>query len=398
MKKIYLLLLVACMQLQLNAQVRYLDEVFSSVSVDSNVSYGFNFNVYSIGQELNMDIYTPDGDSLAARPLVILAHGGSFIGGDRKLPDIVSIATALAKRGYVTASIQYRLGVNVLSGNPLIIEFTNAVWRAVQDGRAAVRYFRKDAATANAYKIDTSNIYFGGISAGGVLGLHLAYFDRPSELSGITVDTSLLGGFDGNSGNPGYSWRVKGVVNLCGAIGNVNWLYDNNKVAICNVHGDQDQTVPYGSNDFYYAGLKVAYLQGSYSVDSAARLNGMYSQLKTFAGQDHVPFSSNAQYMDTTIKYSAEFLYNMVQGNIRAGVQMAGTENRIPVYPNPANSMLNLELQRGETYLVTDLTGKRIAEGTALQTQTQLDVSEWNNGVYVLHTAGSRAVRIVVQH
>jgi len=187
-------------------------------------------------------------------------------------------------------------------------------------------------------------------------------------------------------------------VNLCGAIGNVNWLYDNNKVAICNVHGDQDQTVPYGSNDFYYAGLKVAYLQGSFSVDSAARLNGLYSQLRTYPGQDHVPFSTNAQYMDTTIKYSAEFLYNMVQGNIRAGVQMARSENRIPVYPNPANRVLNLELDRGETYVVTDLTGKRITEGTAQQGQTQLDVSDWNNGVYVLHTAASRAVRIVVQH
>ena len=30
-----------------------------------------------------MDVYTPDGDTFTQRPLIIFAHGGVFIGGDK---------------------------------------------------------------------------------------------------------------------------------------------------------------------------------------------------------------------------------------------------------------------------------------------------------------------------
>jgi len=38
-----------------------------------------------LGQNINlaMDVYEPEGDNLTARPVVIFAHGGSFIFGDK---------------------------------------------------------------------------------------------------------------------------------------------------------------------------------------------------------------------------------------------------------------------------------------------------------------------------
>ena len=51
-----------------------------------------------------VDIYQPTGDTMAARPLIILAHGGSFVGGTRNDDVTVdSLCVHFAKRGYVTA-------------------------------------------------------------------------------------------------------------------------------------------------------------------------------------------------------------------------------------------------------------------------------------------------------
>ena len=61
-------------------QERYLDSLFL-VEVVSDVTYGSNTNLYGSTQSLEMDIYQPQGDTLSERPLIILAHGGSFIYG-----------------------------------------------------------------------------------------------------------------------------------------------------------------------------------------------------------------------------------------------------------------------------------------------------------------------------
>ena len=71
--------------------------------------------------------------------LVVLAHGGSFISGDKS--DLSETATFLAKAGYVVASINYRL----LDVTPTQLAFKQVVINAVADMKAAVRYFNKDA-------------------------------------------------------------------------------------------------------------------------------------------------------------------------------------------------------------------------------------------------------------
>jgi acetyl esterase/lipase len=105
-----------------------------------------------------MDIYQPTGDIETNRPLIVWAHGGSFIGGTKTDADMVALSQAFTKKGYVCASINYRLGLTPFDS----VGAVKAVLRAVQDMKASVRFFYKDKLTTNTYKIDTTNIFIGG--------------------------------------------------------------------------------------------------------------------------------------------------------------------------------------------------------------------------------------------
>ncbi|HEY4799712.1 MAG TPA: alpha/beta hydrolase, partial [Bacteroidia bacterium] len=219
---------------------RYDTVVFSTVTTTSNVVYGYNTTNSGTGDTLKMDIYQPAGDVATMRPVIVFAHGGSFIGGSKTDSYAVDFATRFAKRGYVVASIDYRLGmsfpINAANG-------TNAVWRATQDMKAAIRFFRKDAATTNTYKIDPNYIFAGGYSAGAFMAVHHAYLDKVSEIP-ASVDTTVVGGFEGSSGNPGYSSKVKAIVNLAGAIGDSSWI-NTGDIPMVTLQGNNDNTVPY---------------------------------------------------------------------------------------------------------------------------------------------------------
>ena len=128
-------------------EIRYLDEIFDEVTKTEDIVYGnapdlpfwfwFEWNTYDI--DLDMDVYEPQGDTLSDRPVIIFVHTGSFFSGHNELDDVVDLSISAAKRGYVAISINYRLGVNMLS----TYSAERAVFRAVQDGSAAIRYLRE---------------------------------------------------------------------------------------------------------------------------------------------------------------------------------------------------------------------------------------------------------------
>src|SRR5688572_29281013 len=90
---------------------RYVSEIFSNYSRTNNITYGANINIQGQNQSLEMDIWEPQGDVEPLRPIIVMEHGGSFIGGDRAASDITSLTGPLAKRGFVVASIEYRIGM-----------------------------------------------------------------------------------------------------------------------------------------------------------------------------------------------------------------------------------------------------------------------------------------------
>ena len=161
-------------------QLRYKTEIFTQVKANTGITYAQNKNIYNKVQDLQADIYSPANDTEAKRPIVILLHGGGFMHGSRKDDYIVKVCKQFAQRGYVTASISYRLGVENMY-NP--ISYGEAVYRSVQDAKAAVRYFR---ANAEKYGIDAEKIFIGGGSAGAIAALHTAYWQQnevPAYLS-----------------------------------------------------------------------------------------------------------------------------------------------------------------------------------------------------------------------
>jgi len=115
---------------------------------------------------LEMDIYRPKG-TWGQLPAVVCIHGGGWANGNRA--NHGRVAQALAARGYVAATISYRLSGEA----PFPAQ--------IHDCKAAVRFLR---AGAKEYGIDPDNIGAIGLSAGGHLTALLATSAGAKELEG----------------------------------------------------------------------------------------------------------------------------------------------------------------------------------------------------------------------
>ncbi len=381
---------------------RYHDFVFpANPTITSNIQYGSNKTVLDSTQTLLMDVYQPTGDTATARALVIIAHGGSFIFGTKEGSDVVPYSKDLAKLGYVVASIDYRLGMNNFPfPGPDSSDATEAVIRAVHDARAAVRFFRKDAAIgSNIYKIDTNNIFFAGISAGGFMALQLAYLDELSEIPTFvdtTIQFGLHGGIEGLSGNPGYSSDVKAIINICGAIGDTTWMQTGDE-PILSFHGTNDDVVPFGSDTIFLFGIyPLLQVHGSSSVAARANHIGLTNCFDIYQGQGHVP--SSAPYYDTTLTITRNFLEYFTCGvplecNYTAtpvSVYDIVNETGFNIYPNPATHNVTIDLAKFKKETVTielyDALGSKIKGSVHLKTDCYtLARGNLPNGMYVIN-------------
>lgn len=387
---------------------RYLDEIFSNVTVTSDIQYGSNIGVDNQTVNLLLDVYQPSGDIETNRPLILLAHGGSFIGGSKTLDNaIVNLCQRFAKMGYVTASMNYRLEnpLNVLLSSDREKTFLEIVYRAVQDQKAAIRFFRKSVAEdGNPYGINPNIIIIGGSSAGGVLSIHTAYLDDPSEIPS-KIDTAALGSMEGNSGNPGYSSIPQAVVNLCGAIGDTSWIKPGNQ-PIVSVHGSDDGTVPANADIATPMSLPITLVYGSIPLHQRVENLGIDNDVKIFWGQDHVPYQSNNTYMDTTVNVVKTFLHDLICNKALSTENANAYTLNVKIYPNPVSDVLQITLpesfEGGELSLL-DLTGKLIV-GKNIPIHSQyitLDILSLHvsNGYYLLRItspAGQRILKISI--
>ncbi len=397
MNKFYILVsLLAFSFFNLSAQCdgRCEQEIFSQVTVTQGVPYGS-----ADGQTLFMDIYQPTGDTATNRPVVIMCFGGAFIGGERTSGELVLICEDLAKKGYVTASIDYRLEspLNVIFEENMV----KAVLRATQDGKAAVRFFRKEAANGNAYGIDSSTIFIGGTSAGGILGMHVAYLNDSTLLSPNWLQWSNdIGGIEGNSGNPGYSSRVSGVVGFAAALGDSAWLKTAN-IPFMSVHAEDDGTVPY--NIGFPLGLAtLPNLYGSNVLAHRADILGIHNPFYSYTGDNHPPFAGDngliPGVMDSTIDRMTRFLYRVLPCTPAVGIaDLTFEENEISVYPNPVvNGMLNIQSFNSEADHVRlySIDGAQIDE-LGFSGSEQLDMSGLSAGWYIVEVSASNTGQVL---
>lgn len=286
---------------------RYAADVFTDVTQTTGITYGQNtVRDYSTGTDtpttLQLDFYEPSGDVAAQRPLVIFAFGGSFVSGRRQ--DLDDLCRAFARKGYATATIDYRL-VPPGAGCPSFLANCNQlavfgsrarladqIVRASSDMKAAVRFFRADAATANTYRIDPTRIIVAGYSAGAITALQTAYIDSETEDNNYTAAYQANGGLEGNTDLPApnnllptyNAHNLAGAFSLAGAVARLSVVGPTNP-PLYAAHGDADQVVPYGSGTAFGASTYTLY--GGGALHARADSIGLANQLYTVAGGDH---------------------------------------------------------------------------------------------------------------
>jgi len=259
-----------------------------------------------------------------------------------------------AKRGYIAASIDYRLGwvngdENLQGCNPGFcfttacgtIDANNcrkiyadsnqfALYRALQDAHAAMRYIVHYASQLN---IDTRYLYIGGHSAGSVAAVNLTYVNA-AELSAVLPGpASVLGNLD-TAGNP-YTdvFKIAGLYNNWGAVLDTTLITGNvNRIPMIAFHGSDDPVVPYGRANF----LSCKHYDSSYgSYMIYKRLTNLYPGLpvELFSCKGgHGIFEENDAEGLYRIQKAICFFRNAKQGSTTTSlVERQETDNNITV-------------------------------------------------------------------
>lgn len=393
MKYLYAVAAVLAASLSLQAQEcgsgRYTTvDFFPDVTVTTGVQFGSNTGVSGGTQNLLMDVYEPTGDALAERPVVIVAFGGSFVGGNRS--QVADLCQQFAKLGYVAIANDYRVGFFL----PNEATTTRAVMRGSHDMKACVRYLRKTVAEdGNPYRIDPDRIIVGGVSAGAISAIHAAYLDQESEIPAVLQgEIASLGGVEGNSGTPGYSSDVLGVYSFSGAIGDTLWIEPGDKPLV-SIHEDGDGTVPYGTQEVAVIGIPTGLVaSGSRDIHVRMQSLGLDHCLKTYNSTAHVGYLQTDPVI--SFGYAAKFISELVCdesttcSNISVGIQDLAGMGSLEVFPNPTNGLLQFDLEAPALLRLLDMSGREVMSDRMNGGTVRMDISNLPNGVYLLRTEG----------
>jgi dienelactone hydrolase len=399
---------------------RYVDSLFACVEKTENIQYGTGVKNWGFGNlfcldltlppyntqlPLRCDVYEPCDDTLSARPLIVAIHGGAWAAGDKS--EFASFAEIMAKKGYVVASINYRLSIPV---NPLCwngevdsIKFYRAAIRGIQDSKAAVRYFRANAAE---YRIHPDYIFAIGGSAGGFNALGVGYMNGDYELPGAagaqpqygSWGGNLLlpdmGGVEGNGGNPGVSSHVRAVVSLSGAVTDTLLFEGPDDPALLAFHGDADDVVPYGYDcalkSIINIGLfnKCIRVFGPEAYLPYAQSIGVNASLTTFPGGGH---AFTGEEVETIVSETTVFLCEQMPPLNVSAVETLPVQPWAIVAPNPASGSAQLRSSpdmAGKTWQLHDLHGRLIMQTFISGEAQPLNLSQVPSGLYIWNIRG----------
>jgi hypothetical protein len=306
---------------------RYLNEVFTNVTITPNVKYGRNISVLTgspVAQDLFMDVYEPTGDTATKRPVVIYLHTGSFLPtplngsptGSKSDSAVVEMCSRFAKRGYVACAVSYRLGWNPQSANQDVRTGTllNAVYRGIIDAKTSVRFMRENFSVGgNTFKVDTSKFVIGGQGTGGYIAFAYASLDKVAELN-LTkfldasfapyVNQAIAGNFGGtdstmlnspSQNHPTYSDKASMIFNLGGALGDSSWL-EAGDIPMVAFHVPSDPFAPYtyGAVIVPVLNLFVVNVSGSHDVIRRANQLGNNNIINNVTYTDPYTTAANA--------------------------------------------------------------------------------------------------------
>lgn len=253
MKTILLFTGISALSLSTSAQLPYTESQYA-FRTEQDVVYGSALNYAGQMETLRMDIYKPVGDNNCRRPVLVLVHGGAWVAGSKQDGLIVNISGEMARKGWVVAAINYRLGTHKTSSHvqyalctPQLAapcgyvadsaEVLRANYRGQQDAKGAIRFMKGRAALDSA---DVNNVFIAGESAGAFVSVDAAFLNDPSEKpaccaampdapqpaaslqnclpTGYSLARPDLGSIDGNLNVGLYDASVQGLGSFYGGL------------------------------------------------------------------------------------------------------------------------------------------------------------------------------------
>lgn len=216
-------------------------------TVESDIVYGQGeIDNGGTFRDMHLDLYIPTVPGQAVFPLAVVLHGGSFLNNDKTQPRVVRWAEELAGRGYIVASIDYRLAGELpwpssqvqplfdAIGGAAASNQTTAAIAAVDDLLTALDFLqaRPDVAEHNTVLV--------GNSAGSVAALYVAYALDDYGLTRPPIHAVIdnWGGFEWAGTPPDAATFIDGI--------------DENgwsEPPLFIAHGTDDPTVPYSHTE-----------------------------------------------------------------------------------------------------------------------------------------------------
>jgi hypothetical protein len=397
-KPLFALCLAFCMVTFAKAQFCSTDTRFTNapyftdaqLSEQLNVIFANATDYTGSNQNLKLDVYYPNPaiDAMPLRPFILLIHGGSFVSGTKA--KLTQECIEFAKRGFVAATINYRIGVDCNTDN---ISLEKAEYRAQQDAHAALRYIVQNAAS---FGIDTSWIFAGGESAGAVTALGLVY-NSQSEWNSFTPGIQTALGNLNTSGNTLTNvFSLKGIFNNWGGMAK-DVIQTNEMLPMVSFHGDADNTVPIDSAN---AGGCINNINtyGSRPLHNLLISNAVCSELTVKPAGGHGVYKDS---LGTIFRvgraccfFKSLFCNNCVSFfqtdsvpancSLTTGTDEPSNENISRVFPNPFTGFIQItNLQATETCLLFNQLGQTIYCGKSISTN---NFSSLFPGIYYLKT------------
>ncbi|MCB0640827.1 MAG: T9SS type A sorting domain-containing protein, partial [Phaeodactylibacter sp.] len=319
--------------------------------------------------------------------------------------DMEEACIEFAKRGFVAVTIDYRL-YNIFLGVPDSLTVSQVVVQAIGDMKAAIRALRQDAATVNEFRVDTSRIIAGGVSAGGILANHCAYLDPDDPIPTFFMDVlEDNGGIEGNSGdadNLSYPSNVMMSISLSGAIYDDLWM-EAGDPPLATIHGTEDEIVPYmhgfASAPIGPSTVPLMSMDGSGRLHERADALGIPNFHVAVPNGGHEDIYFDIQYESYRNEFNWEgaiFMYEQLCPSI--DILPNSTEDRTPqleldVFPNPVNAYLLVQppiINQPYRLSIFDSFGKAVYTASGLVGEV-----EWQRGAL---PAGMYYLQVMYEH
>ena len=269
--------------------------------------------------QLGLDAYseaTNAGDS--ARPCVIFAFGGAFVGGRRDDTNYIKYFHTLATHNYTVLSISYRLGLKGVShlSKFNIAPLRRAIDMAVEDVYTATAWAINHAALL---RIDTASIILCGSSSGAITALEADFYKRNDKPIANTLPANF---------------EYAGVVAFAGAILSYDGRlkYQLPPAPTLLFHGTADKIVLYDKVRFFNKGFYgSSSIAGTFSKNNYPffiyREKGLGHEVAVLPMYKNIP--EILSFLDKFVRKHEKLQIDLLYNDLEAKPMLTGTANHL---------------------------------------------------------------------